>query len=151
MLGFNYRMTDIQAALGVSQIKRLARVVEERNHLYSCYQKLIDDLPIKLLEIPENVLSAVHLAVVQLDTDNASFHRSVFKDLRANGIGVQLHYSPVYMHPYYQNIGFKQGHCPHAERYNINAISLPLFPGLTEEQMSRVVQVLNQCLEEHTN
>lgn len=151
MLGFNYRMTDIQAALGLSQMARLSKIIKERNKLYLKYQELLSDLPVKLLKIPEGVFSAVHLAVIRLNDSNASTHRLVFEGLRGHGIGVQLHYEPVYLQPYYQKIGFRQGYCPNSEAYSASAISLPLYPGLTDLQILRVVQNLKLCLADSTN
>lgn len=149
MLGFNYRMTDIQAALGMSQLQRLEEVVEERNRLLQRYQELLADLPVQLLEVPGDGLSAVHLAVIRLNHATAAQHRQVFEGLRAADISVQVHYSPVHLQPYYRRLGFGKGQFPEAEAYAGSAISLPLFPGLTEADQQRVVAVLSQLLEQH--
>jgi dTDP-4-amino-4,6-dideoxygalactose transaminase len=148
-LGFNYRMTDIQAAMGLSQLQRMEEIVGERNQLMQRYQDLLSGLPVKLLEVPENVLSAAHLAVIRLNDADVAEHRRVFEGLRAAGIGVQLHYSPVPLHPYYRRLGFCEGQFPEAENYASSAISLPLFPGLAEADQQRVVAVLGQLLERH--
>ena len=148
MLGFNYRMTDIQAALGLSQLQRLESIVAERNRLHKRYRELLSDLPIELLKIPEDTHSALHLAVVQLRGNDAKFHKIVFEGLRAQGIGVQLHYSPVHLQPYYRRLGFKYGDFPEAEAYGRSAISLPLYPGLTEEDQLRIARTLKSILEE---
>ena len=145
-LGFNYRLTDIQAALGLSQLQRLDKVVAERNRLLSRYQELLADLPLRLLEIPEGVHSAVHLAVIRLTDPGPAQHRLVFEGLRAAGIGVQLHYSPVHLQPYYRQLGFAEGDFPEAEAYGLNAISLPLYPGLMAEQQERVADALCSLL-----
>ena len=145
-LGFNYRLTDIQAALGLSQLQRLECVVVERNRLFKRYQDLLADLPLRLLEIPKEVRSSVHLAVICLMDSTPAKHRSVFEYLRSVGIGVQLHYVPVHLQPYYQRLGFKQGNFPEAEAYASHAISLPLFPGLSDEDQIRVAESLTKIL-----
>ena len=142
LLGFNYRLTDIQAALGLSQLKRLEFVVVERNRLYKRYQDLLADLPLQLLEIPKEVRSSVHLAIIYLIDFRPAKHRRVFEYLRSVGIGVQLHYTPVHLQPYYQKLGFKEGNFPEAEAYGSSAISLPLFPGLSDEDQIRVARSL---------
>ena len=144
MLGFNYRMTDIQAALGLSQLERLEDIVAERNHQLKYYEKLLDGMEIELLKIPEGVLSSVHLAVIKLKEVSAAKHQKIFKQLREEKIGVQLHYSPVHLQPYYRNLGFREGQFPAAEAYAKSAMSIPLYPGLTEEEQKRVVEILHE-------
>jgi UDP-4-amino-4,6-dideoxy-N-acetyl-beta-L-altrosamine transaminase len=145
-LGFNYRITDIQAALGLSQLQRLDAIVAERNRQLQRYRELLADLPVQLLEVPEDVLSSVHLAVIRLQQVTAKQHRQVFEGLRADGIGVQLHYSPVHLQPYYRRLGFREGDFPEAEAYASNAISLPLYPGLQDGDQQRVVRTLASLL-----
>jgi dTDP-4-amino-4,6-dideoxygalactose transaminase len=145
-LGFNYRMTDIQAALGLSQLQRLDAIVAKRNRLLQRYRDLLADVPVQLLEIPEDVLSSVHLAVIRLQQASAAQHRQVFEGLRAGGIGVQVHYSPVHLQPYYRERGFSKGQFPEAEAYASSAISLPLFPGLEPIEQQQVVDRLTQAL-----
>ena len=145
-LGFNYRITEIQAALGLSQLQRLDEIVAERNRQLQRYRELLVDLPVELLEVPEEVLSSVHLAVIRLQQATADQHRQVFEGLRAAGIGVQLHYSPVHLQPYYRQLGFKEGDFPEAEHYARTAISLPLYPGLQEPDQQRVVDALTALL-----
>jgi UDP-4-amino-4,6-dideoxy-N-acetyl-beta-L-altrosamine transaminase len=147
-LGFNYRMTDLQAALGLSQLQRLDEIVAERNRQLNRYRELLADLPVHLLEVPEDVVSSVHLAVIRLQQATATQHRQVFEGLRTAGIGVQLHYSPVHLQPYYRALGFEEGQFPEAEDYGSSAISLPLFPGLTAEEQARVAAALSQQLEQ---
>lgn len=141
-LGFNYRMTDLQAALGLSQLQRLRAIVTERNRQLQKYRELLSDLPVQLLDVPQGVLSSVHLAVIRLSKSSAYHHRQVFESLRSAGIGVQLHYSPVHLQPYYRNLGFQEGDFPEAELYSSSAISLPLFPGLLNQDQVRVVNAL---------
>ena len=145
-LGFNYRLTDIQAALGLSQLKRLDETVAERNRQLQRYRCLLADLPVQLLEVPEDVLSSVHLAVIRLQQASAQEHRQVFEGMRAAGIGVQLHYSPVHLQPYYRALGFAVGEFPEAEAYASNAISLPVYPGLHAADQQRVVNTLSTLL-----
>ena len=100
----------------------------------------------RLLEVPEEVLSSVHLAVIRLEETSSQEHRKLFEGLRAAGIGVQLHYSPVHLQPYYNQMGFKEGDFPEAEAYASTAISLPLFPGLQEPDQRSVVDALTALL-----
>ena len=146
-LGYNYRMTDLQAALGVSQMQRLDCFVAERHHIAQCYDRLLKDLPITLpWQHPDNY-SAFHLYVIRLQLDKiAKTHLEVFEALREADILVNLHYIPVHTHPYYQKMGFEMGDFPESEQYYKEAISLPMFPTLTEEQQSRVVSVLQDQL-----
>lgn len=146
-LGFNYRLTDLQAALGLSQLERLEMIVIERKRLMEFYRQRLTSLPVNLLEVPPNVSSAHHLAVIRLQDTSREHHRRVFEGLRAANIGVQLHYSPVHLQPYYRRLGFREGDFPEAECYASNAISLPLYPGLQEHDQERVVQVLLTLLD----
>ena len=145
-LGFNYRITDIQSALGLSQLKRLDLIVKERNRLFLIYQNLLKELPLKMLDIPANVTSSIHLAIVSLKIYNPKIHREIFEELQKKGIGVQVHYIPVHLHPYYRNLGFKEGDFPNAERYSKNCFSIPLFPGLTEDEQNYVVEQIKNTL-----
>lgn len=145
-LGFNYRITDIQSSLGLSQLTKLTRFVKKRNEIFSIYSDLLRDLPISILKIPKNVYSAFHLIIIRLDNIDAKFHSRVFKELRNHDIGVQLHYLPVHLQPYYQKLGFKVGDFPNAEFYAKNAISLPIYPSLTQEEINYIVEVLKNLL-----
>ena len=128
------------------QLQRLDVVVKERNRLLQQYRKLVDHMPLKFLEIPEDVISALHLAVIRLDNCCNSRHRQIFEGLRAHGIGVQLHYMPVHLQPYYRRLDFKEGDYPNAEAYANDAISLPLYPGLQDADQQRVVNALASLL-----
>lgn len=145
-LGFNYRMTDLQAALGLSQLQRLDEFVAERNRQRKEYAEMLADMPVTLLTIPEDIKSSLHLAVIRLNDPEPGRHLRVFQGLRESGIGVQLHYSPVHLQPYYRKLGFKKNNFPEAELYGSNAISLPLFPGLTRDDQRRVTSRLAQLL-----
>jgi dTDP-4-amino-4,6-dideoxygalactose transaminase len=141
-LGFNYRMTDLQAALGLSQLQRLEAVVAERQQLLANYEQLLQHLPLQMLKIKSDVASAGHLAVIRLEDPRAEFHRFIFNGLREAGIGVQVHYAPVHLQPYYLKLGFRKDDFPSAEAYALNAISLPLYPGLQSSDQERVVECL---------
>jgi len=146
-LGFNYRMTDLQAALGLSQASRLDAFVSRRHALAHRYDRLLSELPVVTPWQHPDSHSGLHLYVIRLRLDRiAVTHRQVFESLREQGIGVNLHYIPVHMQPYYRRLGFKPGDFPVAEVYYASAISLPLFPALTDAQQDRVVAVLKQAL-----
>ncbi|MBD2548374.1 UDP-4-amino-4,6-dideoxy-N-acetyl-beta-L-altrosamine transaminase [Microcystis elabens FACHB-917] len=145
-LGFNFRMTDLQAALGLSQLHRLEAIVAERQRLLKQYRLLLAGLPLRLLEIPQDVSSALHLAVIRLEDPSPAHHRQVFEGLQAAGIGVQVHYTPVHLQPYYRRLGFREGDFPAAEAYATNSISLPLYPGLQAADQQRVVDTLTTLL-----
>jgi len=146
-LGYNYRMTDIQAAMGLSQLRRLDEFVCKRNKIAKRYDSLLASLPVVVTGQKLENYSSFHLYVIRLKTEEITkTHAVVFKELRDNGIGVNLHYIPVYRQPYYEQLGFKIGHCPVAERYYAEAISLPMYPGLTEMQQDEVVSALNCVL-----
>ena len=147
-LGFNYRITDLQAALGLSQMNRLDEFVGRRNELATQYDKLLKDLPVFIPERTNAVHSSFHLYVIQLDLEKINkSHQEVFIQLRQVGIGVNLHYIPVYLHPYYQNLGFSKGYCPNAEEYYSRAISIPLYSGLSNEQQDFVVKQLEEIVQ----
>jgi len=142
-LGYNYRLTDLQAALGLSQMQRLDEFVTKRQSLAARYGELLKDFPAITPWQHADSYSAMHLYVVRLRLDEIkASHREVFERLRVNGIGVNLHYIPVYHHPYYARQGFKATDFPEAERYYSEAISLPLFPALTQDQQLEVVRLL---------
>jgi len=146
-LGFNYRMTELQAALGLSQMHRLDAFVSSRHRLAERYNKILSSLPVVLPYQLENTYSGLHLYVIRLKLDEISLtHKEVFNALRENGIGVNLHYIPVHIQPYYARMGFKQGDFPVAESYYREAISLPMFHGMTLEQQDEVYKVLNHIL-----
>lgn len=144
-LGFNYRMTDMQAALGLSQIQRLDEFVKKRRAIGQRYTKMLADLPVITPWQHPDSHSAFHLYVIRLKLNEiGKTHSDVFEGLRLAGIGVNLHYIPVYFQPYYQKLGFKAGCCPNAERYYAEAISLPIFPMLMEDQQELVVSALRR-------
>jgi UDP-4-amino-4,6-dideoxy-N-acetyl-beta-L-altrosamine transaminase len=146
-LGFNYRMNEIQAILGISQMKRLDEFVLRRHMLQVRYHQMLSDLPLILPHQSKNSYSALHLYPIQIDLGNVRMtHSQVFDNLRKNGLGVNLHYIPVHTQPYYQNMGFEVGDFPNAENYYNRAISIPLFYGMTFDQQDEVVRVLKDVL-----
>ena len=148
-LGYNYRMTELQAALGVSQMERLDAFVSRRHELAKRYDALLQDLPFTTPWQHPDSYSGFHLYVIRLKLDKIDkSHRQVFEGLREQGIGVNLHYIPVHTQPYYQKMGFKQGDYPEAESYYSEAISLPMYQGLTDQQQEKVVDVLGNILKE---
>jgi len=148
-LGFNYRMTDVQAALGVSQMSRLDTYVARRHTLSQRYDELLADAPLTTPWQHPDGYSGLHLYVVKLDLHRIKrTHREVFEALRAADIGVNLHYIPVYRQPYYeQRYGNRTQAFPEAESYYAQAISLPMYPTLSEADQDRVTQTLRKALE----
>lgn len=146
-LGFNYRMTELQAALGNSQMERLDAFVARRHQLASRYDDLLADLPVTTPWQHPDSYSGLHLYVIRLQLDKITrTHRQVFEALREQGIGVNLHYIPVHTQPYYQRMGFRQGDYPEAERYYAEAISLPMFQTMTEAQQDAVVAAVRKAV-----
>ena len=146
-LGHNYRMTDIQAALGLSQLGRLDEFVRRRNRLAARYGELLAGLPLVLPAILSANATSWHLYVVRIQPDLISLsHRQVFDGLRTRGIGVGLHYLPVHLQPYYRNLGFTPGMYPEAEVHARQALTLPLYPGLTEVEQDAVAAALRDIL-----
>ena len=146
-LGFNYRMTELQAALGLSQMQRLEAFVIKRHELASRYDNLLHDLPITLPWQHPDSYSARHLYVIRLQLEQINItHLDVFNALRAAGIQANLHYIPVHMQPYYQKMGFASGQFPEAEKYYKEAISIPLFSAMTEGQQDTVCSTLKTIL-----
>lgn len=146
-LGFNYRMTDIQAALGASQMTRLDEFVRRRQQLAVRYDALLQDLPLLTPWRDPDGYSAFHLYVIRLHLDQIKpTHLQVFEALREQGIGVNLHYIPVHTQPYYRKLGFTAGDFPVAERYYREAISLPMFYGMSDQQQDQVVAALLEAL-----
>lgn len=143
-LGFNYRMTDLQAALGVSQVPRLDEFVGKRNTLAGLYRSQLADFPLEMVEPLEQSLSARHLFIIRLMQPNK--RRAVFDAMRSQGIQVHVHYFPVHLQPYYQKFGFSQGQFPHAEYFYQSILTLPLYPNLSPEQVTYICATLKACL-----
>jgi len=145
-LGFNYRITDIQAALGKSQMRKLERFISGRRKIAAVYDKAFKghacfDVPVE----KKGIKSAYHIYPIQLKGTCIGKRKEIFDRLRNRGLGVQVHYMPVYLHPYYRNnLEFTSGLCPAAEFYYSRAISLPLYPSLTSTQVHAVVRVVKE-------
>lgn len=146
-LGFNYRMTDICAALGLSQMRRLDEFVAKRHEIAKRYDTLLASMPVTLPWQHPDTYSSFHLYIIRLKLDEIKHnHRTVYAALHAAGILVNLHYIPVYRQPYYENMGFRAGYCHTAEDYYSEVMSIPLYPELTAAQQDYVVEVLKRAL-----
>lgn len=147
-LGYNYRMTDMQAALGVSQIQRLNHYIARRHDIATRYNQELSELPLTLPMQATYGHSAYHLYVIRLDLDAIAplTHAEVFQSLRDQEILVNLHYIPVHTQPYYQAMGFRWGDFPQAEAYYKNAISIPMYPTMTDDAQTHVIQALHKIL-----
>ena len=146
-LGFNYRMTELQASLGISQMQRLDQYVQRRHELAKRYDELLAELPVRCPWQHPDSYSGLHLYVIRLQLDRiTSSHLQVFQALREQGVGVNLHYIPVHTQPYYQRLGFSQGDFPESEHYYSEAISLPVYATMTDAQQDAVVAVLKRVL-----
>jgi len=142
-LGYNFRMTDIQAALGASQMGRIGEFVARRNEIADTYRSAFATLPVRVQQVPTNVVSAYHLFVIELERHD---RHAVFSALRSAGLGVNVHYIPVHLQPYYRNLGFAPGDFPNAEEYYAKAITLPLFPMMTDAQRDTVLSAVQDAL-----
>lgn len=146
-LGLNYRMTDIQAALGISQMNRIDMYVRKRNELAQRYDELLVNLPVSIPKQQDYVYSSRHLYVIRLNlSDINKSHYEVFEELRKNDIGVQIHYIPVPMQPYYQKKGFTMDEYPNSLSYYQEAISIPMYPTMREDQQDIVISALKKIL-----
>ncbi len=145
-LGFNYRLTDIQAVLGESQLKRLPSFIVKRRRIAARYHALLAHVPGITPPLPERAYetSAWHLYPIRVNDPKQ--RRAVFEALRAGGIGVQVHYLPVYRHPFYASLGYNSGLCPNTDAFYAGEISIPIYPGLPRKDQDRVVQILRHSL-----
>tara|TARA_A100001388_G_C28747670_1_gene490403 strand:+ start:171 stop:1352 length:1182 start_codon:yes stop_codon:yes gene_type:complete len=146
-LGFNYRITDIQAALGLSQLSRLDEIIKKRKKIFDYYEKEFKHSSISMQKIPKNCSSSYHLAIAQFQKINSKKYHDIFSYLREANIGVQLHYYPVHLQPYYRDLGFKKGDFPSSEEYSSKSLSLPIFPTLKIRDQKYITQkALNAVL-----
>lgn len=147
-LGFNYRMTDLQAGLGLSQLERIDSFIDARHEIAQRYDEQLADLPLHRPSRSSDSHSALHLYIVRLDVQKSFLnHRQVFETLREKNIGINLHYIPIHTQPYFAELGFKKGEFPEAERYYQQAFSLPIFPDMTDQQQSRICDALMEVLQ----
>ena len=146
-LGYNYRMTDLQAALGLSQLTRLEEFVARRHSIAKRYDSAFAELPVVTPLQHPDIWSSYHLYPIRVrQSDCGKTQRYVYDTLIAAGVGVNLHYIPVYRQPHYEAMGFQPGYCPEAELYHKETISLPMFPTLTEADQQRVISTLREAL-----
>lgn len=146
-LGFNYRMTDIQAALGYSQMQRIDEFVTKRRYLVNRYNDLLKDLPLILPYQIDEANSSWHLYVVKIDFNKVNKAKiDIFKEMKNKGVCLNLHYIPVHTQPYYQRLGFKQGDFPNSEVYYKDVFTLPLYYDLSDEEQDYIVQCLKEVL-----
>lgn len=146
LLGYNYRMTDIQAALGLSQLTRLDEYVSRRHAIARRYNEELRELPLQLPWQHPDTYSGYHLYPIRVPLGGAHRQREVYEVLQAERINVNVHYIPVHRQPYYERLGFVAGYCPEAEKYHRETITLPLFPTLTEAEQGKVIEVLHAAL-----
>lgn len=147
-LGFNYRMTDLQAALGYSQMKRVDEFVARRRELAARYERLLANLPVRTPQVLEGAEPSWHIYVVRVDFSQLRISKQeIFDRMKANGIVLNLHYIPVHMQPYYQKFGFADGDFPSSESYYREALTLPLYYDLTDDSQGRIVKSLRDVLE----
>ncbi len=146
-LGFNYRLTDIQSALGLQQLQRLDDFVSARQILAKRYNQLLADMPLSVQWNHPDTYSAYHLYTIRINqAESRQSRQCIFDRMRQSGVGVNVHYIPVHTQPYYEGLGFRQGDFPEAEKYYTETISLPLFPALTNEEQDIVVLSLKEAM-----
>jgi dTDP-4-amino-4,6-dideoxygalactose transaminase len=144
-LGYNYRLSDLQAALGISQLSRIDSFIESRRQLVERYLDKLKALPIILPQANELSQSSWHLFMIELTEHD---RKQVFDALHEKGVAVNVHYIPIHLHPYYQDLGFSEGQFPNAERFYNNALTLPLYVGLSQQQQDVVIKALSDVLKD---
>ena len=142
-LGLNYRLTDIQASLGISQLSKVSKFIKERNYIYKLYNKKLKGLPIKLPVFSNNILSTFHLYVILVKKKNRD---NLYKLLLKNGFKTNIHYIPIYYHPYFKKFNFKKKNFPNNEYYFKNALSIPVYPGLKKNKINKISKVIKNYL-----
>ena len=146
-LGFNYRMTDIHAALGLSQLTRIDEFINKRHEIARKYDQALAEFPLVIPHQIDASYSSYHLYVIRLELDKmGKSHQQVYQEMLLSGISVNLHYIPVYRQPYFEKMGFKVGYCPQAEKYFSEALSIPMFPDLSESNFTQIVSSLKSIL-----
>lgn len=146
--GFNYRLTDIHAALGLSQLSRVDNFVSKRHNISNIYDDKFKDLPLTTQYHPDNAYSGMHLFVIRLKLDVIKKSRlEIYNGLKLKGVGVNVHYKPVYLQPFYKSMGFQEGYMPKAEAYYREALTIPLFPGLLPDDQTHIINSLREVVE----
>ena len=143
LLGLNYRMTDVAASLGISQIKKLDKYVNARNNIAKMYEQLLDKKFIFLPDIKKKNSSSFHLYAIKLKDKYKFLHRKLFNHLRKNRLNVNLHYIPVHLHPYYKKLGFKTGAFKNSEKHAKTSISIPIYPNLSKNKIIKISREIN--------
>ena len=142
MLGYNYRMTDIAAALGISQMNRLEEFIKRRRRIKRRYIEELDGVPIKILKESKRTKSSVHLVVIKMRDEWEGQRDKFYRYMKNNGVGVQLHYLPIYRQPYYEKYRYNKDEFPNAEEYGKNAVSIPVYPDLQEDEQTKIVELI---------
>ncbi|MFW5889445.1 MAG: DegT/DnrJ/EryC1/StrS family aminotransferase, partial [Bacillota bacterium] len=150
-LGYNYRITDIQCALGISQLEKIDKFLGRRREIVKEYNQAFNDFEgVIIPEQLKNTNSAWHLYVIQIELEKLIADRKeIFKALREKKLGVNVHYIPVYYHPYYKDLGYEKGICPNAERMYERIITIPLYPKMTDQQVEEVINRTKVIIEEY--
>jgi len=144
MIGYNFRMSDIQAALGINQLKRIGEMLKKRNKIAQIYKKELSNLPISFQKVSNNFYSSYHLFIIKLITNKKNLHKKLFMFLRKNKIFVNLHYMPLHLNPFYKKFGYKIGDYPNSEDYGNKALSIPIYPNLKKKEQLKVVSLLKK-------
>jgi len=148
LLGFNFRMSDIHAALGISQMNSLDKFISKRNELSQIYTEELKGLPLTIQRVRKEDLSAWHIFVIRLKLSELKLSRlEIYNSLRNKGIGVNVHYIPVHLHPFYKNLGFNKGDFPNSENYYDGAITIPMFTKLKKKEIKYVIQALKESID----
>jgi UDP-4-amino-4,6-dideoxy-N-acetyl-beta-L-altrosamine transaminase len=146
-LGFNYRMTDLHAALGLSQMSRLEHFIQKRHNLASVYDSHLAELPLQTPWQHPDTYSSYHLYPIRINPKKSgTTQRQVYDSMQKAGINVNLHYIPVYRQPYYEKMGFKAGYCPESEHYYREVLSIPMYPALTDSDQAKVIRILHESI-----
>lgn len=147
LLGFNFRMNEIQASLGISQMNSLDKFISKRNEVSQMYMKNLKNLPLTFQKVRNEDLSAWHLFIIHLKLDQLELTRlEIYNSLREKGIGVNVHYIPVHLQPFYRNLGFKQGDYPNSESYYDGALTIPMYTKLKKKDIEFVIQALQESI-----
>lgn len=146
VLGFNYRLTDLQAALGLSQLRRLDQFIEKRQAIAAYYYAQLNDLGFEYQQLLPEAQSAHHLHVIKLTETHIPYKRKIYKEMKLKGVVLNCHYIPIHLQPFFKARGFMEGDYPNAEKYYRRALSLPIYPDLSESELSLVVNELSKCV-----